>query len=62
MTSKELDKQIMEKQNDIMQDIHNLSELRDNYKENKEYCRALDSAIEELKNKAYIVGRQYRGC
>ena len=62
MTSKELDKQIMKKQNDIMQDIHNLSELRDNYKENEPYCRALDNAIEELKNKAYIVGRRYRGC
>lgn len=62
MTSKELDEQIKTMQNDLMQDIHNLSELRDNYKENKEYCRALDNAIEELKNKAYIVGRQYRGC
>lgn len=62
MTSKELDKQIKTMQNDIMQDIHNLSELRDNYKENKAYCRALDNAIELLKNKAYIVGRRYRGC
>lgn len=62
MTSKELDEQITKMQNDIMQDIHNLSELRDNYKENKAYCRALDNAIEELRKKAYRVGRQYRGC
>ena len=62
MTSKELDEHIKEMQNDIMQDIHKLSELRDSYKKNEAYWRALDNAIYELRKKAYRVGRRYRGC
>lgn len=65
MTSKELDEQIIQMQNDVWRDIEHLSDLRERFncfdEKEEPYYRALSNAIEELRKKAYRIGRSYRG-
>lgn len=63
MTSKELDEQLIQMKNDIWADVERLSELRSkyNYLDEKDapYCRALDNAIQSLRDKADRIRIRY---
>lgn len=58
MTSKELDKILTEKKNAIWNDIELLTALKVHCEE--PYCRAIDNAIEALRDKANMVIVRYK--